>query len=236
MSLEWVTDKGIEVAPAVPQASVTALDGQSLAVSGKVWLTLSRCDESVHLPEVKAEFLVVEDLTVVDADFLLGVNIITGLGGVSLGYNVEHDLNSVVFEPSPATALTAVGDEQVDKLPRHVTVTENGDYVVLSMADGEAVYDSQEGHWTIHWNWQSGAVLEKEIGTGIGEYSRQSLSEDQEAKFCAEIEMWISQRWLVPYNADAHWSHWCGAATVSCQTGTQADDACMSPLRLPLPQ
>ena len=126
----------MEVAPAGPQATVTALDGQSLTVSGKVWLTLSRNDDAVHLPEVKAEFLVVDHLDVVDADLLLGLNIITGLGGVSLGYDKNNDLCSVSFGRSSSVTLANVGEQQLDKLPRHVTVCENGDDVVLFMADG----------------------------------------------------------------------------------------------------
>lgn len=69
----WLAERDFVVSP--ESTSITAIDGLSLDASGKVLLTLSRQDDVVDLPQVEAEFLVVESLSVVDAELLIGLDV-----------------------------------------------------------------------------------------------------------------------------------------------------------------
>ena len=210
ISYRVVSELGVPVQLVESNPRITAIDGQEVVVSGQVRLTVHRDDDKVHLPEVTADFLVVDTLVVVDADILLGLDIISSVGGVHLGYAPDGVLATVWFgrprDPSTASDTTSESDnpESSAKLPRDVSVSRDGPNVTLSMGDAEVAFDAERGFWEVQWRWSAGAPPQAPIGSGIGEYSRQKLSPEQEAKFQAEIDLWLAEGWLVPYDADRH--------------------------------
>ena len=67
---------------------ISAIGGADLAVHGRVEFTLERSDsDAVYMPEITAELQVVGDFSVVQADMIVGVNIIASLGGVDLRFS-----------------------------------------------------------------------------------------------------------------------------------------------------
>lgn len=135
------------------------------------------------------------------------------------------------FGQSVSSVVAAVGSQSQTKLLRHVAVEKKGDDVFLTMADGEAAYSAKDGCWTVRWNWKEHTAPAKRIGGGVGEYSRQKLSAVQEAKFHSEMEMWMKEGWLVPYDADLH-GRGCCITTDGSAARTQADNADTSRPRL----
>lgn len=188
---------------------ITAIDGKPVRVVGAVQLCVSRQDDHVYLPEISAQFLVVDTLSVVQAELLIGLDVISSLGGVSLQYDGDSGvLTDVVFgaggKPTVAAAANLVGQQSTSEMPRHVTVVQAGADVTLEMSDGEARFDSKEKTWEMRWQWKNGEAPTAPLGSGVGQYSRAKLSPEQEAKFCSEVNAWIDNGWLVPYDADHH--------------------------------
>ena len=133
---------------------ITAMDGKPVGVVGAVQLCVFRQDDNVHLPEISAQFLVVDSLSTVGADILIGLDIISSSGGVKLQYDSENGvLTNVVFGPggTPTVAAAAASDAAASEMPRHVTVVQDGADVTLVMSDGEARFDSQDKTWEVKW-------------------------------------------------------------------------------------
>ena len=42
------------------------------------------------------------------------------------------------------------------------------------------------------------------LGSGIAAYSREKLTPEQDALFCAEVEKWIENEWLIPHDPMVH--------------------------------
>ena len=204
MSMGIARANAIPVMPA-GDCPITAIDGSTLKIVGKANLSISRDDEHVHLPPISAEFLVVETLDAVPADLLVGLDIISSAGGVRLDYGEEPGvLTQVVFGERPVVAAASEAKIGPRSMPRHVTVEEDELKVLLKTDDGEAMFDKKNGVWEVGWKWKSGEPPTSAVGSGIGEYSRKRLADDQEAKFRDEIAMWIDNEWLVPYDASQH--------------------------------
>ena len=88
-------------------AVISAVDGADLAVHGRVKCTLERSDsDAVYMPEIIAELQVVGDLSVVQADMIVGVNIIASLGGVDLRFS-DGALVGVYFGACKSAAVSA---------------------------------------------------------------------------------------------------------------------------------
>ena len=66
---------------------------------------------------------------------------------------------------------------------RHVTVEHDGADVILTTADGSVRWRADVGYWELKWAWKDKPPT-RPVGSGIGEYSRHSLSTDQESQFC----------------------------------------------------
>ena len=188
--------------------AITAIDGESLKVSGVAELTVSRVDSKVYLPEITTKFLVVASLDVVQSDLLIGLDVISSAGGIALEYSeTDGRLTGAVFGSRPVVAAAEGGPTSgvtEEPLPPHIQVRQDGDKVTLAMSDCEVAFDAEEGFWEVSWRWQDGAAPTFPLGSGIGEYSRQKLSDDQESKFVQEVQNWVNQKWLVPYDESQH--------------------------------
>ena len=99
-----------------------ASDGQLQAVLGRVNIQLHRLDGAARLLEITVCACVVQDLHVVNADVLIGVDVVTGSNGLHLEYQ-KDDLCWIQFGlETPVVGSTA------DSHPMsHVTVTYEGD-------------------------------------------------------------------------------------------------------------
>ena len=185
---------------------ITAIDGNVLNVISVVKLSMSRDDQSVYLPEVTSEFLVVKSLQAVSVELLIGLDVISSAGGVQLEYEEKSgQLSSVVFgKRRDVEAAVAAEGVRVSNMPCHVTVTRDGSRVSLAADNGEAVLDPVKGYWEVAWKWTSGEPPANPVGSGVGEYFRRRLSDEQEAKFQKEAGLWQAEGWLVPYDADVH--------------------------------
>ena len=95
-------------------------------------------------------------------------------GGLKFGYNGA--LESVFLGPQPPvigeqeTNVCEAVDDDVNaaatKLSRHVTVTKDGEDVVLTVNDGEARWKEEEGFWEVAWQWSSGEEPQTTIENG----------------------------------------------------------------------
>ena len=208
ISKQTINAYSIPVVPVPVPECITAIDGMPLDVVGVADLTISRKDDKVRLPTVSAKFLVVESLDVVSADLLVGLDIISSTGGVKLQYSeADGALTHVLFGKEPgvaAAAGTTVKDDADPVMPRHISVTQDGGVVTLTMSDGEARFDPQKGYWEVKWFWKAGEEPSEPLGSGVTAYSRKSLSPEQEEKFCREVDSWVEKGWLVPYDAQHH--------------------------------
>ncbi|XP_065196213.1 uncharacterized protein LOC135827687 [Sycon ciliatum] len=201
-----VSALNLDVSPC--SSSIVSVTGDPVPVLGSVSMRLGRHSAAVQLPDTESAFLVVDDLASVDADVLLGVDIISGHGGVVLQYDeLTGQLCRAQFGSLPETPSVPPPDSSSSKnLSRHVTISEENGVVRLDMSDGTATFNPADGYWEIAWRWSAGNPPKDRVGSGLGEYSRKKLSEEQEQLFRAEVQMWIDQGWLVPHDAEVHGS------------------------------
>ena len=196
---------GVPVGKPEDVDAITAIDGNSLDVVGVAELTVSRHDDKVYLPEIVAQFLVVKSLDVIRSDLLIGIDVISSAGGVALEYaEAGGPLTGAVFGSRPVVAVAQENPSASGRLPRQIQVHRDGKKVMLEMNDCEATFDPERGFWEVSWQWKDGAAPSSPIGSGIGEYSRQRLTDNQEEKFVDEIQKWIQEGWLVPYDETVH--------------------------------
>ena len=145
---------------------IVSLDGATLDVQGMLQLKYVRDNGAVSIPETLHDTLVLPELSTINADVLLGADFVSACGGLKLGYKKLGVLESVFLGPQPpvireqeANVCEAVDDDvnaAAMKLSRHVTVTKDGEDVVLTVNDGEARWKEEEGFWEVAWQWSSG--------------------------------------------------------------------------------
>ncbi|XP_065189595.1 uncharacterized protein LOC135820209 [Sycon ciliatum] len=195
---------------AVKQEKLLALDGEALPISGSISLTIRRLDGPVNLPPTRVVAFVVPELSVINADLLLGSDLVRAIGGVRLQYSESGDLRSVLFGPSPASDPEPVSSVVSDALQspdqhpsRHVSVVQDGEGVTLSVEDGQIKWLAAEQCWQAAWRWKDDKPPTGRIGSGIGEYPRK-LSDDQEKLFQHEVDSWIGNGWLIEHDEEVH--------------------------------
>ena len=84
-------------------------------------------------------------------------------------------------------------------LSRYLKVMETESSVSQSTSDVTAIFDKKLGQWEAEWKWEGGQPPSSPIGSGIGEYSKK-LTEKDGACYTNEVESWIANKWLVPYD------------------------------------
>eukprot|EP00117_Sycon_ciliatum_P016048 scpid17635/ scgid15645/ Gag-Pol polyprotein; Matrix protein p10; p20; Capsid protein p25; Nucleocapsid protein p14; Protease p15; Reverse transcriptase/ribonuclease H p90; Integrase p46 len=191
--------------PIVPDKSdsLVALDGQPLKIHGRTSLQLQRLDDAVMLPAIGATVHVVDSLEAIQAEFLIGADVIAASSGLQLRYDDDNVLSGIVFGPGkPPRGVTAAAD-----LPHpspYVSVSRDGQDTILTLPDGEARWLADKKYWQVKWTWKDGLPPNGPVGHGIGEYSRNKLSADQEQLFQDAIKQWIDDDWLVPHDPKIH--------------------------------
>ena len=173
------------------QEVLVAIDGQRFRSLGYVDLDVQRNGEAVHMPEVRAKVLVVESLAVVNAPMIVGIDLISVVGGVHMTYDDDGDLSKVVFglQATDSTRPVVASVSEQPKVSRHTTVTHtgvNGD-VVLTVDDAEVTWKADAGYWEMKWNLEDG-FPQSFVGSGIAEYSRRKLTPEQEQMFCDAVD------------------------------------------------
>ncbi|XP_065189616.1 uncharacterized protein LOC135820229 [Sycon ciliatum] len=195
---------GIDYDPGKPR-SIVAVDGKPVKILGETDLQLQRMDGPVSLPRVHVKACVVGSLAAVGADILLGADVIAGVGGVSIGYGSDGEIDSANFGPGiPSVSATAAPAS--DHPLRHVTVTRDAKDVTLAADDGQVHWDDELKKWTLQWRWKDGQEPSHPIGSGIGQYARTNLSAEQETQFCDEVDSWVEKGWLVEHDEATHGS------------------------------
>ena len=128
-----------------------ALDGSLLQVVGVAIVKMARTDGAVILPSIEVSAYVVGSLSVVSADVLIGNDVVTGSGGMSMLYAKDGALTGVTFGPSPTPDVCGASHDLDAHSSSHVQVKRESDNVRLSTADGEVMWDSTACRWTLTW-------------------------------------------------------------------------------------
>ena len=205
MELALVEQLGLVHAVQQTEESLVSIDGKRLHIHGSVVVLIRRLDGPVNLPTIEASFLVVDNLDALNADLLIGSDIVAQVGGVSIGYDGPGGaLSSVTFGPvnKPQVAAASV-QSPGKKLSRHISVAESSNGVELSMTDIKATWNAVDGHWQAEWTWKDGIPPTSPLGSGIGEYPRTKLTDQEESLFENEVQTWLENEWLVPYDAES---------------------------------
>ena len=211
------TDLALDIRP--NSSTINAIDGSPVDVRGVVECTISRLDSAVvRLPETETDMLVVDDLSVVEADVLIGVNSIATLGGVHMQYDAG-ELVGVVFGTVSAACPLVLASSTPDEHPsrpesearavaedfHHADVEKlsNGD-VVLRASDMILRWSTADKAWEVQWQWADKTEPTTCIRSGLGEYPRSKRSKEQEQLFGDEVEKWLGNGWLVKHDVEKH--------------------------------
>ena len=71
------------------------------------------------------------------------------------------------------------------------------------MTDIRATWDAANGHRQAEWTWKDGIPPTSPLGSGIGEYPRTKLTDQEESLFESEVQTWLENEWLVPYDTES---------------------------------
>ena len=157
---------------------------------------------SVKLPRKVTQLLVVEDLTVVEAEVVIGVNFISAFDSLSMKYD-NGELVSVTFGQQDDACLAAVASNNYPSRYVQARCTDDGDVELVS-DDVTAQWSAVNQVWTVSWRWVGDDAPAGTIGSGLGEYGRTKLSPSQEALFSKEVHGWIENGWLVEHDPEKH--------------------------------
>ena len=194
-----------------------ALDGSKVHVLGRLQLELQRTGGPVSLPPTTVNALVVRDLDTVDADVLIGGDVIAQCGGLRLSYGEEGGVTGVQFGsdlvmsascqiPSAPAQDSSKVEAALAHPSRHVQVARSSDSgnITLRSSNGEVTWLAAEKHWQMSWCWLSDQPPVTPIGSGVGEYSRDKLTEHQEQLFRDEVQLWIAKGFLIKHDRQEH--------------------------------
>ena len=119
----------------------------------------------------------VAPLLVCGADVILGMDVIKCMGGVSTGKD-----SSVIWGNNccAAGAVSVRDDKRMQ----------------IEDSDFSAVFDGEK--WTIEWKWVDG---EPKLENRCPEYA---VPDRHREEFDSEVQQWVSDGWLEPYNAQVH--------------------------------
>eukprot|EP00117_Sycon_ciliatum_P015220 scpid31464/ scgid0234/ Protein NYNRIN; NYN domain and retroviral integrase catalytic domain-containing protein; Pol-like protein len=203
--IEWPVVQQLGMQSSLKETSdrLITVDGTPLDVTGSVDMTLKREDGSVYLPTIKVSLLVVPNLDALNTDIVIGSDIVSQVGGVSISHDQPGgQLSSVVFGPARDVASAGVA-AATEKLSRHISVSDGDGQVTLRMDDIEATWRDDLGFWEATWRWKADTEPSLPLGSGVGEYPRKKLNPEQEQQFVKEVQMWRENGWLVPYDREA---------------------------------
>eukprot|EP00117_Sycon_ciliatum_P049442 scpid25853/ scgid35045/ len=111
ISRSFATQHGISLSPTAAPP-ILALDGSPLELVGSAAVRLARSDGAVSLPGLEVQAYVVDNLSVVNADVLVGNGVVTGSGGLRLKYSRDSALIGVEFgydRVDPEDSMRACG-------------------------------------------------------------------------------------------------------------------------------
>ena len=151
--IEWpvVQQLGMQSSLKETGDRLITVDGTPLDVTGSVDMTLKREDGSVYLPTIKVSLLVVPNLDALNTDIVIGSDIVSQVGGVSISHDQPGgQLSSVVFGPARDVASVGVA-AATEKLSRHTSVSDGDGQVTLRMDDIEATWRDDLGFWEATW-------------------------------------------------------------------------------------
>ena len=151
------------------ETSVLAFDGREVRCLG-----YSRLSVEVGGETVVQDVRVVESL-VGGVGYVLGMDIITKLGGVTV------DGNIVKFGKSGVCAMTVCQERKPD----------------IEDIDFEAYFDGTG--WTVRYFWNE--LGEPKLKKMIGQYDKQ-MGDEQRRSYEAEVERWIDEGILVPWSGE----------------------------------
>ena len=128
---------------------IVTLDGSPVPVLGVVRVTMKHMDGPVYLEPVTVKAIVVDDLSTVRAEVLIGSDLSAAAGGLHLEYDDDHELVCVHFgrEQDATVFRVAAVQETPAKLSRHLSAASNGEQVTLEMDDFAVRWDKTEKRW-----------------------------------------------------------------------------------------
>lgn len=159
----------VKCVPKGPGRLVKMLNGESTRCSGEAVV-----DVEVNGSRMKVRCLVAPEL-VCEAEIILGMDVISRLGGVFVNSEGEAQFGG---------RQCAVGAVQIDK------------WIEIDETDFTANFDGVK--WTVEWKWEKG---EPELTNTCHGYA---VSEDCKDQFEEEVDQWIHDGWLEPYDPEIH--------------------------------
>ena len=160
------------------ESCMTAFDGRNVMCRG-------RCQVDVVVAGVSLKINAVAiDCIVYDIDLVLGMEVISELGGVSVnGDNIQFGIG---------ICSTSVGDcSQAEKREDDNTAIQIDDKDFIANFNGEK--------WTVQWRWKDD--VEPKLTNKISCYNK-GLTEESKEKFDAEVEGWIEEGILVSWDQE----------------------------------
>ena len=193
-----------------PQSvTVTTISGDPFACCGKGNVTV----ETPTGQSAEIEVLVVS-APPMGVDAIVGMSGIAALGGVSVlrpsevrfcgatrgsAPEVETGTTSrtatedtgVAGRPEDAGAASRPAAKEEDAGPASRPVLE------VDAPDFRAKFDAEEGVWKVAWKWSDGVGPER-LNNTIPQYR---VSKNDQAQFDEELDAWIANGWLLPYDS-----------------------------------
>ena len=177
------------------------IDGQIMRCmgTGKVQLRVNRTSE------VSIDVIVV-DRNPLGYKFILGMNGLEALGGVSIQsakrvrFGVVQKSVCGVAELEAAERSSATANAPTAAAPPAQAGPEaktgRVEQLRVDGEDFEAVYDPQQNVWLVEWKWSVEGP--SKMRNRVGSYSVPAEHRD---RYEAELRRWVDECWLIPYDA-----------------------------------
>lgn len=169
---------------------MTTISGDKLQCCGTGSIEVKTTDR-----RVKLEVLVVPERPL-GVDIVLGMNGITALGGISLRTPTDVEFCAAAAVAHRGHEVDAAETRRDVEFGAAATVTPQGPAVV-DAADFTARFSNEQQAWTVAWKWTGGAGPEC-LRNEVAEYA---VPSDARREYDAEIDEWIKNGWLVPYDS-----------------------------------
>ena len=168
---------------------MTTIGGNQLECCGTGSVVVEATDR-----RVKLGVLVVPDRPL-GFDVVLGMTVITALGGISLRTPTDVRFCAAAAVSQRGRAMDATETPTSCEYPAGVTGREQG--LVVDAADFTARFSSERREGTVAWKW-TGDTGPECLRNDVAEYA---VAPDARQEYDAEIDAWIKNGWLVPYDS-----------------------------------
>lgn len=164
------------------------------------------CNVSIEWYKVEAKFdaIVVDNIGFCEA--ILGIDFVSNIGGVVVSSDLQcqpisklkNNAGSVVV-PSNLQCSFALKTKKREENEEFANICSSRKDPIITIKDTDFTCVFESGRWVVRWQWSKGGLDGPSLKGNVSEYD---ISPARREEYEKEVNRWISEGWLIPYQGE----------------------------------